>query len=157
MNVNDISASSPTRGSHRHRLAARGVTCMHVPPRGFSVGTTVRFYSRPGLRYTAGGLRGRFSWSRRSGASPKAKTLASAQTSGAQPCFLALRVQGRPHHVTKHPKETTRERRAKGESFRMSGRAPLLPNSIIQVNFLQSCFLFVGHRFFSTFVLCIKI
>lgn len=160
MNLNDISASSPTRGSHRHRLTVRGVTWMHVPQRGFSVWNRLLFCSRPELRCTAGRVPGRFSWSRRSEASPKAKTLASAQISRAQPCFLTLCAQGHPHHVTVRPKETTRERRTRvpSESFWMSGWA-LLPNSIIQFNLKKkSCFIFFGDIvFFSTFVLHIKV
>lgn len=117
MSLNDKSVSSPTRGSHRHRLTVCGVTWVHVPQRGFSVWNRLLFCSRPHLRCTAGRLPARFSWSRRSEASPKAKTLASAQISRAQPCFLMLCAQGHPHHVTDRPNETTRERRA-----RASGR-----------------------------------
>lgn len=112
-NLNDISDSSPARGSHQHRLAARGVTWMHVQQRGFSVWNKLLSCSRPQLRCTGGRLQGRFSWSRRFEASPKAKTLASAQISRAQPCFLTLCAQGHPHHVTVRPEETTRERWAR--------------------------------------------
>lgn len=153
MNLNDISASSPTRGSHRHRLTVRGVTWMHVPQRGFSVWNRLLFCSRPELRCTAGRVPGRFSWSRRSEASPTAKTLASAQTSRAQPCFLTLCAQGHPHHVTVRPKETTRERRtrAPSESFWMSDWA-LLPNSIIQFNIKKVVsFFFLVTLFFFYF------
>lgn len=113
MNLNDISARRPARGTHQHRLAARGVTWMHVPQRGLSVRSKLLSCSRPQLGCTGGRQQCRFFGSRRFEASPKARTLASARTSRAQPCFLMLCAQGHPHHVTARPKETTRECRAR--------------------------------------------
>lgn len=93
---------------------ANGVpyTWAHFQKQGWSVGNKHWSYCRRELCCTADSVGVHCSWSLRSESSPKAKTLANAPISRAQPCFLSHGA--RASAPRDESNRSSRERRAQG-------------------------------------------